>query len=154
MQPYVLNLCAKGLDFLSFFQILQNLWHLSSIIRKNNTRYWLTNLRVSQSFTVMSYDPEISSNSLLGDQATEDTHPWCDVRAFFTTAPSERGREVFKHSVIIVNNSSANIPGRSLKKGKGAHEPKSHTAGAYTGFRSMKHALLKIQLSRPGNYFC
>ena len=23
-------------------------------------------------------------------------------------------------------------------KGKGAHEPKAHTAGAYTGFRSMK----------------
>ena len=43
--------------------------------RENNTRYKLTNLRVSQSFTVMSYDPEISSNSLLGDQATEDTHP-------------------------------------------------------------------------------
>ena len=83
----------------------------------------------------MSYDPEISSNSLLGDQATEDTHPWCDVRVFFTTAPSERGREVFKHSMIIVNNCPANIPG-----GKGAHEPKAHTAGAYTGFRSMKQA--------------
>ena len=67
--------CAKGLDFLSFFQILQTLRHLSSIIGENNTRYWLTNPRVSQSFTVMSYDPEISSNSLLGDQATEDTHP-------------------------------------------------------------------------------
>ena len=28
----------------------------------------------------------------------------------------------------------------SNDKGKGAHEPKAHTAGAYTGFRSMKHA--------------
>ena len=97
-------------------QILQTLRHLSSIIGNINTRYWLTNLRVSQSFTVMSYDPEINSNSLLGDQATEDTHPWCDVRVFFTTAPSERGREVFKHSVIIVNNCPANIPGGSLKQ--------------------------------------
>ena len=25
-------------------------------------------------------------------------------------------------------------------KGKGANEPKAHTAGAYTGFRSTKHA--------------
>ena len=25
-------------------------------------------------------------------------------------------------------------------KSKGAHEPKAHTAGAYTGFRSMKQA--------------
>ena len=25
-------------------------------------------------------------------------------------------------------------------KGKGAHKPKVQTAGAYTGFRSMKHA--------------
>lgn len=47
-----------------------------------------TYLRVSQSFTVMSYDPEISSYSLLGDQATEDTQPWCDVRVFLITAPS------------------------------------------------------------------
>ena len=52
----------------------------------------VTYLRVSQSLTVMSYDPEISSNSLLGDQATEDTQPWCDVSVFFTTAPSERGK--------------------------------------------------------------
>ena len=25
-------------------------------------------------------------------------------------------------------------------KGKGAHEPKAHTTGAYTGFSNMKHA--------------
>ena len=30
--------------------------------------------------------------------------------------------------------------GKIGKVGKGAHEPKAQTAGAYTGFRSMKHA--------------
>ena len=49
-----------------------------------------TYLRVSQSLTVVSYDPEISSNSLLGDHATEDTQPWCDVSVCFTMDPSER----------------------------------------------------------------
>ena len=49
-----------------------------------------TCLRVSQSLTVVSYDPEISSNSLLGDHATEDTQPWCDVSVCFTIDPSER----------------------------------------------------------------
>ena len=53
----------------------------------------VTNLRVSQSLTVLSYDPEISSNSLLRDHATEETHPWCDVKVVLMTVPSERHRK-------------------------------------------------------------
>ena len=32
------------------------------------------------------------------------------------------------------------LSGKIDKIGKGAHESKAQTAGAYTGFRSMKHA--------------
>ena len=35
---------------------------------------------------------------------------------------------------------AALLPSKSEVTGKGAHKPKARTAGAYTGFCSLKHA--------------
>lgn len=56
-------------------------------------------LLVSHNLTVASYEPEANSNSLLGDQANDDTHPLCEVSVPLMIWPS-----VIEYKELLYSN--------------------------------------------------
>ena len=52
---------------------------------------------MSHSFRTLSYDPEMNWFESIGDHATADTQPVCDVNVHLTTAPSGGGQIQKQH---------------------------------------------------------